>query len=91
MPSASDLLVLPRPERIQDVALPAEGNGHPSPADWRDEVICFLRLTACRTLISTPAGQVSPGSPPGHPRGAGPRNVTRLSFRDCRRRPDGVK
>src|SRR5436305_1655518 len=39
---ADDLLNHPRPERIRDVVLPASGAGHPSPRDWRDEVLYFL-------------------------------------------------
>ncbi len=42
MPFADDMLAGPRPERIRDVVLPAAGRGHPSPADWHDEVIYFL-------------------------------------------------
>jgi glycosidase len=42
MSFADDILHRPRPERIRDVTLPITGNGHPSPADWRDEILYFL-------------------------------------------------
>lgn len=37
-----DTLAIERPDAIRDVSLPRRHQGHPSPVDWRDEVIYFL-------------------------------------------------
>src|SRR5437764_730974 len=42
MSFATTVLGQPRPERIRDVELPRRISTHPSPADWRDEVVYFL-------------------------------------------------
>jgi glycosidase len=42
MAFTDDILNQPRPERIRDVRLPATGTGHPSPNDWRNEILYFL-------------------------------------------------
>lgn len=41
MPFANDVLAQPRPTRVQDVPRRAEA-AHPSPPDWREEVLYFL-------------------------------------------------
>src|SRR4051794_9005173 len=42
MSFADDLLDRPRPDSVRELVLPARGDGHPSPGDWRDEVLYFL-------------------------------------------------
>ncbi|HTF70444.1 MAG TPA: hypothetical protein VK638_47990 [Edaphobacter sp.] len=42
MSFAQDILAKPTPDSIRSVSLPRRQNFHPSPSDWRDEVIYFL-------------------------------------------------
>src|SRR5437868_2900729 len=42
MTFVDDTLARPRPERIGPVPLPRRQQRHPSPLDWRDEVLYFL-------------------------------------------------
>lgn len=36
------ILSQPRPDRVRSVKLPRRSQSHPSPADWRDEIIYFF-------------------------------------------------
>ncbi|MDY3552362.1 alpha-amylase family glycosyl hydrolase [Gemmata sp. JC717] len=42
MPFRDDVLAAGRPARVRDVPRAPSGGYHPSPADWRDEVLYFL-------------------------------------------------
>jgi glycosidase len=42
MSFANELLSQPRPDTVRSVKLPRRIQSHPSPADWRDEVIYFF-------------------------------------------------
>jgi glycosidase len=42
MSFAEDIIAKPTPDSIRSVSLPRRQNFHPSPSDWRDEVIYFL-------------------------------------------------
>jgi hypothetical protein len=42
MSFAQDILAKPAPDSIRSVSLPRRQTFHPSPSDWRDEVIYFL-------------------------------------------------
>jgi glycosidase len=42
MSFADEILSKPRPDRVRSVRLPRRIQSHPSPSDWRDEVIYFF-------------------------------------------------
>src|SRR5947209_8286456 len=42
MSFADDILSKPRPDSVNTVNLPRRTTSHPSPADWRDEIIYFF-------------------------------------------------
>jgi glycosidase len=55
MPFPEDTLAVARPERVRDVALPRRQTYHPSPHDWRDEVLYFLLPDRFSNGQETPA------------------------------------
>ena len=65
----------PRPDRLTQVVFPTRRSYHPSPADWRDEVLYFLLVDrfsdgneASRTLLDrSNLAAARPNQPNGQP------------------------
>lgn len=55
MPFADNILTQGRPDSIRcNVVLPRRQHYHPSPADWRDEVLYFLLVDRFSDEVSRP-------------------------------------